>query len=64
MCSSDLDVLASEIADDALLNVAILTNSLDEIDVGVGADALFPDEHEASIRISADTSTHTADMDR
>src|SRR4029077_6742601 len=45
--------LAAEVADDALLDVAALADGLDQVDVGVGADALFPDEHDPSIRILA-----------
>ncbi len=48
--------LAPEIADDALLGPAILADRLDQIDVGVAADALFTDEHGASILSSADSS--------
>ena len=35
--------LASEIADDALLDAAVLADGLDQVDVGIGADALFTD---------------------
>jgi hypothetical protein len=48
--------LAPEIADDALLGPAILADGLDQVDVGVAADALFTDEHDASIRPDADSS--------
>ena len=56
--------LAAEIADDALLDVAVCTDGLDETDISVAADALVPDEHEASIRKSAASSSSTDRFDR
>ncbi len=41
--------LAAEIADDALLGLAVLANGLDQIQVAVGADSLLADEHGISI---------------
>ncbi len=46
--------LASEVADDALLDVALLADGLDQVEVCVGADTLFADEHGSSIHIFAD----------
>jgi hypothetical protein len=48
---------AAEIADDALLDLAILADGLDQVDVGIAADALFTDEHGASILPDADSSS-------
>jgi hypothetical protein len=47
---------APEIADDALPRHAILADRLDQVDVGVTADALLAVEHGASIRSGADSS--------
>jgi hypothetical protein len=44
-------LLASEIGDDALFGAAALTHILDQIDVGVAADALVADKHAVSIAI-------------
>ncbi len=41
--------LAAEIADDALLGLAVLANGLDQIEIAVGADSLLADEHGISI---------------
>ena len=49
--------LAPKIADDALPGPAILTDGLYQVDVGVAANALFTDEHGASIRSGADLSS-------
>ena len=43
------DFLAAEILDDALLGLAVLTNGLDQVDVGVGADSFLAEEHKYSI---------------
>ncbi len=40
---------ASEIADDALLRLAVLANGLDQIQIAVGADSLLAHEHAVSI---------------
>ena len=40
---------ASEIADDALLGLAVLANGLDQIQITVGADSLLAHEHGVSI---------------
>ena len=37
--------LAAEIANDALLDLAGLAHGLDQVHIGVGADALLADEH-------------------
>ena len=50
--------LAAEIADDALLGLAVLANGLDQIQVAVGADSFFADEHGISIpRIRKNSTT-------
>jgi hypothetical protein len=49
--------LVAEIADDALPDAAVLADGLDQVDVGVGADALVPDEHRLSIRQRPDSSS-------
>src|SRR4051794_25006998 len=41
---------AAEIAEDALFDAAVLADGVDQIDVGVGAEALVPDEHGPSNR--------------
>ena len=41
--------LAAEIADDALLGLAVLANGLDQIQIAVGANSLLADEHTISI---------------
>src|SRR4051812_12581685 len=38
-------LLAAEVLDDALLGAAVLTHSLDQVDIGVAVDALLADEH-------------------
>jgi hypothetical protein len=43
-------LLAPEIADDALLGLAVLPNGFDQIQIAVGADSLLADEHAVSIR--------------
>src|SRR4051812_45906185 len=48
---------AAEIAEDALFDAAVLADGFDQIDVGVGADALVPDEHGPSIRQRRDWSS-------
>ena len=42
-------LLAAEIGDDALFGAAVLAHVLDQIDVGVAADALVADKHAFSI---------------
>lgn len=49
-------LLASEIADDALFGLAVLSNGLDQIEVRVGADSFLTDEHAFSIRECPDMS--------
>src|SRR5215470_5460568 len=49
--------LAAQRVDDALPGLAVLAHALDEIEVAVGTDALFPDEHALSIAESSDSST-------
>jgi hypothetical protein len=41
--------LAPEIGDDALLGTTLLADVLDQVDVGVGANALVASEHTLSI---------------
>jgi hypothetical protein len=55
--------LAAEIADDALPDAAVFADGFDQVDVGVGADALFPDEHGSSIQQLADSSIHNEVID-
>lgn len=50
-------LLTTEITNDALFGLAILTDGLDQVDVGVRTDALFADEHGPSIRDGADSSS-------
>ena len=49
--------LAAEIANDALLGLAVLANGFDQIQIAVGADSLFADEHGISITIIREKST-------
>ena len=52
--------LAAEIADDALLGLAVLANGLDQIQIAVGADSLLAHEHGIGIPHSATKSTKIA----
>src|ERR1700758_1929947 len=52
-------LLAPEIGDDALLGAAVLAHVLDQIDVGVAADALVANKHAFSIVKRCQTSTLT-----
>jgi hypothetical protein len=45
--------LAAEIADDALLGLAVLANGFDQVQIAVGADSLLADEHGISIARSS-----------
>src|ERR1700760_467962 len=49
--------LAAEVADDALLDLAVLANGLDQIDINIAADALLTDEHVVSILPDCDSSS-------
>ena len=42
-------LLAAEVLDDALLGRAVLAHALDQVNVAVGADSLFAEEHKYSI---------------
>ena len=50
-------VLAAEVADDALLGLAVLANGFDQIQIAVGADSLLAHEHGIGIPYSATKST-------
>src|SRR4051794_6514240 len=45
LAGSHDDLLAAEILDDALFGTTLLPNAVDEVEVGVAVDMLFPDEH-------------------
>jgi hypothetical protein len=49
IAARDHDFLTPEIGDNALLGAAILAHILDQVDVGVGTDALVAGEHAVSI---------------
>src|SRR5271163_222901 len=58
IAARDNDFLAPEIGDDALLGAALLAHVLDQVDVGVGTDALVAGEHAVSILNSPVRSTY------
>jgi hypothetical protein len=53
--------LAPEIGDDALLGATVLADVLDQVDVGVGANALVAGEHALSI---SDSSPQSINIDQ